>query len=121
MAPVIGRLTAPDGKRTQNLQNHNTTWHIFKQLLTGLDRDKATGTEWNDIYIWKIASCFFHKKINDVKMKCFWTLAKYDISRGTVCIMKSVIDLGKSICDWYIGDAKSTYVIDQWTYDYIEE
>ena len=37
MAPVIDRLTAPDGKRTQNLQNHNTT---FKQLLTGLDKTK---------------------------------------------------------------------------------
>ena len=48
-----------------------------------------------------------------ISIKEFWLIAKYDISRGTVCIMKSVIHLGKSNCDWYIGDAKSTYVIDQ--------
>ena len=36
--------------------------------------------------------------------------------------MKSVIYLGKNTCDyWYIGNAKSTYVIDKWAYDYIED
>ena len=58
MAPVLTDWQLPDGKRTQNLQNHNNISNSCWQIR----QDKATETESNDIYNWEIASYVFIRR-----------------------------------------------------------